>query len=778
MAKKVDRTEVNMAPAPRFNTRADIASGLNGFLKEIMSCCGQTFELTFARSAENITQQALDKLEKNVKNYAEADTGLVAVALNPVTSKKERTHVKVGMIEMWINTFPPLAKAFQNAGILLTMLVRYGVENTSIINDRATIRADTCTQATMLLQSPTTKYSYETTSLLTRYRCRSVTEIDKQFLYCHLRKNGAPGHEVLYWMTPEGAILVPRAEKTGEIPIGDYEFWNAFYNENDENIKDIIKAIEQTIYNYEDKRPLNKDGSGMPVPLDDSLLAIAPQCMLSNAVLTKRVRKEIDDEGKVVEKFDCYMIEFSRGINDRSQKRDVLQSILSQTLVKNLVMSEVAYAPQFSNTPGASLIAIPLSGETASGEPWVVDAMGCAGKAAAERGDSAPELPSEFRRFFFGERGDMCIFQSDPHMSQLRLADFMYRVLVEKTQCRQCLTLAGVGKDGKSVLIKIINAVLGFAVATINAERLDDPAVTYSVINKPLVVMPEVRYPSQIFRSSFFKQLTGGDTMPLRQLYHMPIDWTPEHSRLMMTTNYAVYLTGDAQVSRCLPIAMRKAYDPRTAREENDIIASCLTQKIEFLQWICDTRAYYRALRTKKGDATGLFLPDRLMIVTDEDFDAILSDELSLLDSSERERRMIERRAMESTGIGRFFVSYGEEASEDEVEWYERLFNTILEPDPEERVLRADLTKAIMSAAEIDSRTKQPRCPEAKFAIDALGMSMNHILRDKAFIAFKNWLESEGKVTLIKPKGQYFYKGVRLKALAPTATTTVTSDDF
>lgn len=776
--KKADIVEIDTSKAPNFKTSAAIESGLHDFLGEVASCCGGTFELTLARSAENHAQEALTAYEKKRKGYDNTNTGLVATSKNAVTGKTDRVTVTVGMLENWVETYAPLAKAYQSAGVLLKSIVMYGQRNTQIINGRATMRADNLTSATMLLHSPTTKYTYETVPLLTRYRCRCVTEADRDFLYRHLRKNGSRGHEVVYWMTPDGAIAVPRAEKTGEIPEGDADFWDAFYNENDMKIAEILHALEDTAYNYEAERPV--DTNGLPVSFDDALLAIAPQCLLRHAVLTKRIRTELEEDGKSVARFDCYMIECQLGALDRSSKPEKWKTALSRTMLTDLVMKEIAYAPQFSNTPGASLVAIPLSGETASGTPWAIDAKGCAGKRAAENGEPAPELPSEFKRFFFGEHGDMCIFQSDPRMSLLRLADFIYRVLVEGTKCRQCLTLAGDGKDGKSVLIKILQAVLGLRDATLDAERLSDPAATYAVINSPLIVMPEVCYPGQIYKTSFFKALTGGDTLQLRQLYHMAIDWTPEHSRLMMTTNSSVRLSGDAQVSRCLPIAMQQAYKKGGARDETEIIASCLTQRVEFLQWVCDTHAYYQALRTSSGGNTCIFMPDRLMVVTDEDFDAILAGELVLEGKLERECRPIERRAIEATGTGRFFVSFSDEAGEDEAEWYEKLFNALLEPADDESIARADLATAIMSAVELDAKSKQPRCPDVKHAVDALGMNTAHLLRDKAFVAFKKWMESEGKATLIKPKGCFRYKGIRIKPLkAPAApATNISCDDL
>lgn len=775
--KKTDIVEIDTAKAPNFRTAAAIESGLSDFLFEIASCCGGTFKLTLARSAETRAQEALTALDTKRKGYESKDTGLVATSENSVTGKPERINVKVGMMEHWFEAYPQLARAYQTAGTLLASLVKFGQKNTQIINERATYRADNFTSATMLLQSPTTQYTYVTVPLLTRYQCRCVTQADRDFLYKHLRKNGPKGHEVVYWMSPDEAIAVPRAEKTGDIPEGDTDFWNAFYAENDKKIAEILYALEATAYNYESERPVCTNG--MPLNFDEALLSVAPQCLLQYAVLTKRMRTEEDEDGTSVTRFDCYMIECQLGSTDRSSKREKWKTALSKSMMSDLMMSEIASAPQFSNKPGESLVSIPLSGVTASGDAWSIDASGCMGRRAAENGESAPELPSEFRRFFFGEHGNRCIFQSDTRMSLLRLADFVYRVLVEKTQCRQCLVLSGEGKDGKSVLIKVLQSVLGLREATLDAEKLDDPAATYTVLNAPLVVLPEVRHPSKVFKTSFFKSLTGGDTLQLRQLYHMAIDWTPEHSRLMMTTNNQVYVFGDAQVSRCLPIAMQQAYDHQTARSEYEIIASCLTQRIEFLQWVCDTRAYYKAIRTKSGGDTGIFLPDRLMIVTDEDFDAIVEGTITLNSSTPRELRLIERHAMEATGYGRFFVSYNEEASEDEAEWYEKLFDALLEPAEGESIARADLATSLMAAVEFDARSKQPRCPEVKHAVDALGISTAHLLRDKAFAAFKAWMENEGRATLIKPKGHYRYKGVRLKPIKnDTTSTNITDDDL
>lgn len=774
MTKKKEYTEAEVTPAPRFNTRAGITSGLDEFLEEIMSLCGGKFHLTFARSADSLAKKALDALEHKRKGYVDMATGLIASFTNDIDGKTEPKKVTVGMIEGWLSRFSNLAATYQSVGVLLTSLVKFGDRNTTELNVRATIRASTCTEATMMLQSPSVTYEYSTRKLLDSYRCRCVTDADRDFLYDHLRRNGAKGHEVLYWMGEDGAIVVPRDERSGVIPEGDDDFWNAFYAENDVKLRDILSTMEAAAYDYEQVKP--EQDNGMPKTFDDYLLEIAPQCVARYAVLTKRLRKVVGTDGKASIEFDCFLIECQMGATDRGRSREKWKSALSRGMLSDLVKSEVRYAKQFSNTPGVGLVCIPLTGENADGTTWEIDTLGVRGKRLAEQGENPPELPSEFRRFFFGERGQMCIFQSDPNMSLLRIADFTYRILVEGTKCRQCLTLTGSGKDGKTALIQVLQGVLGLKEVTLNAEKIDDPASMYSVINAPLMVLPEVRKPSEVFKSSFFKSLTGGDSMQLKRLYHMPIDWTPEHGRLMMTTNNPVYLSGDAQVSRCLPVAMQQAYDPRTARTSDDIVASCLMQKREFLQWVCDLRAYYQALRVPNGDSTGIFMPDRLMIVTDEDFNDIMSGEVSLLDSTEKVRRIFERRAIEATGSGRFFVSYGDEAGDDEAEWYEILFNALLETDPEGSIARSELSKAVMSSVEINRITKQPRCPTAKLAIDALGISTTHIIHDRAFGAFKKWLDSEGKATLVKAGGIYRFKGVKLKEFDTPDDTAIEPD--
>lgn len=762
-------TNVNMMnsdslsmPAPRFTTSAAVSSGLDEFLDGVKALCAGAFTLTFARAAETQTAEALKLIDKHSKKAGDAKTGLIVKIENAATGKVESAPVTVSMIDGWMSRFPPFKREFATPGAFLYALKRVGEKNTTIINARAATRADVLTAPTMLLHSPATSYKYSSFPLVTRHHVKMTTEADREYIYRHLRKNGKPGHEILFWITPERSIPVPREEKSGFIPAGDDDFWSAFYAKNDQKTHDILAAIEAKAYQFEQSRDTSE--SGLPQKsFDEELLSIAPQALLRFAVLTRRTRVEVSEEGKAQEVFDAFLIECSLGGTDRSGKREKWHEALSRSLLYEIDLREVEHAPQFSNIPGKGLVCIPLAGERPDGSTWSIDISGAAGKHAAESGLAAPALPSEFARFFFGEDGSLCFFASDPAMSQLRLADFLFRVLVDRTYSRQCLTLAGSGKDGKSILIKVLSAVLGVEEATLNTDRLDDPACTYSVLNAPLVVMPEVRKPSQVFASSFFKSVTGGDTLQLRKLFCMAVDWTPEHTRLMMTTNSVVFVAGDAQVSRCLPIACQKAYTPRTARPEDEIIAACLSQRVEFLQWVCDTVTYYRSLKAPNGDSLGLFMPDRLMIVTDSDFRDFRSGARSLLDMSERERRQVERLAMESTGVGRFIVTYGDESSEDEVEWYSALFEALFDVDASSETPRSAVSKAIIEGCELTT-SKRPKNPDLFYAIKALGISTDNLLHDKRFKAFKAWAEQEGRFTVKKNRaGIFVCAGVRLK---------------
>ncbi len=760
MSKKpVFIADLDPSPAPQFSTAASIESGLSDFLEKICSCCGGTFSLTCARAAERQAQTALDAVTKKRKTAGDQPTGLIATTLNAATQKTESVSVTVSMIEAWLKAYSALSAMYQSISVILAYIVKVGTLNTEILNNRATARAEIMTAATMALHSPSTKYSYETYPLVARYKCRTVTEADRDFLYTHLRKNGAGGSELLYWVSDKEATVIPRDEKWGTIPQGDTDFWEVFYQTNDTKISQILRDIEAIAYQYETDKPTASDG--LPeISFDERLMAFVPQCLLRHAVLTRRTRTEIID-GKAVSKFDCYMVECSTGGTDRSSCREKWREALSKSLLYELSIEDVPYVPQFSNVPGEGLSCIPLAGDG-----WSVDRLGLAGKKRAEEGDTAPELPSEFKRFFYGDNGEFCLFESDPKMSLLRLANFLYRVLVAGTSCRQCLVLGGSGKDGKSILIKIIFTALGLEERTIDAAKLDSPTHTYNALNAPLVAMPEVAIPSIVFSHSFFKSLTGGDTIPMKKMYSMPFDWRPEHTRLMMTTNNLCSVGGDAQVSRLLPIACQKAYNPRTARQEEEIVASCLTQRVEFLQWVCDTVAYYKALKTPSGDSLGLFMPDRLMVVSDSDFDEIMEGHLNLLDASERERRGIERRAIEGTGNNRFAVRFGEDASDDEAEWYECLFNAIFEYDPDSKIKRAEVAKALMNAIEPDPITHQAKSMDAKFAADALGIKTAHILWDKGFKGFKEWMISEGKAQHINAHNVHYFKGLKVKILS------------
>lgn len=769
--KKVSADDSIPVPVPQYNTAASIESGLADFLAQISSSCGGVFTLTYARDAEQKAKAALNALSKKKKKASCEQTGLIATTTNQVTGQAETVPVTVEVLESWVTKYSQLAANFQSVNVLLQSLVKLGTKNTQILNERSIYRADVMTAATMSLHS-SGKYTFESLPLCTRYRTLCITEPDREFLYKNLRKNGSGGKEIIYWISDEGAIAIPKDEKTGNILQGDSEFWTAFYNANDQNICDILHGIEKAAYDYEKLRPVGENG--MPEQsFEDLLLQFVPQCMIRNAFLTKRFSVERGADGKDVTRFDCFLIECGSGL-EKSAKREQWQTVLAKTLLSGLSTKEIKYAPQFSNTPGVGLRCIPLAGEYENGTSWSVDKLGMQGRLAAERGEKAPELPSELKKYFYGVNGDLCLFQSDPEMCLLRIADFIYRVLVEGTYCRQCLVLAGSAKDGKSILVKIIYAILGLEIKPLSSTKgIEDPQYLYPVMNEPLVVFPEVQKPQIVFDSSPFKAVTGGDSLQVKKLYCTPVTWHPEHTRFMMTTNKQVFLKGEAPASRCLPIACQKAYTGRTVRTEEDIIASCLLQRVEILQWVCDTVAYYKAVKTVNGESTGIFMPDRLLIVTDEDYKKVIEGEIQLLDMSERDKRKLERHAIEATGVGLFHVNYNDEGSEDETEWYEILYDALFEPDQNGIVKRSCFTKALLEGITPDPYTKIIPSKDAKLAADALGIKHDHILWDKSFKAFKDWMLAEGKMSIVKIKGDYYCKGIKLKQLGLESTVDV-----
>ena len=491
MARTKIVSDMDMTHAPQYATAASVESGLADFLAQLSSSCGGVFTLTCARAAERQAQAALEALSKKRKKAGAELTGLIATTTNAVTQKRETVPVTVEMLQTWVDSYAPLAAAFQSVAVILATLIKIGTQNTSILNSRAVVRADVMTASTMALHAPTTKYTYETFPLLTRYRCRCVTEADRDFLYKYLRQNGPEGHEVLYWMTDGGAVVIPREEKYGTIPQGDREFWEIFNSTNDQKMEQILHAIERVAYTYEQEKPVGDDG--MPeISFEDRLLTFVPQCLLRYAVLTRRMRTEQGENGTPIQKFDCYMVECSLGQTDHGGNREKWREALSKALLYEIALGEVRHAPQFSNVPGEGLSCIPLAGELADGTTWCVDKLGMQGRLRAERGEGAPPLPSEFHDFFFGKNDSFSFFESDPRMSLLRIADFLYRVMIDGTSCRQCLTLAGSGKDGKSIFIKVIFGILGLAETTLDATKLEDPAHRYAILNSPLVGMPEV----------------------------------------------------------------------------------------------------------------------------------------------------------------------------------------------------------------------------------------------------------------------------------------------
>lgn len=690
-----------------------------------------------------------------------------------VTRQKSRKEFR----DIWHSEMFQLATWMDIKDFLQSLLAAYDAVRNAKIAKRIT-DGDKKNPLNLELFDEAGKWRYRQCPCLTRFYPleKTPSPCDDNFLYNALRKD-AEG--TIYWKEgdctelPDNATVQecvkffknpqvvwrPVCDKRG---ISTPDFARLFLRDKGDVLSYYLKRIPFIAMSA---REVREKSDGLPkFDLEETLRNEVPSLLLSKLSLVRINRVEYDETGKEIEKFDRYSVAVAKKEGQPLMERDALKDVVLTPLFQSTYFNPnfVKTFRQVSNRPDEGFVYIDLLG---------ADKTGAHGKELAEKGENAPELPPNWRQFFFGADGDKPIFITDPRMCLLRFAYFMVNLLdAELPQIRQVLLIAGAGLDGKSTLLQMIQAVIGASAwGTLDGKPSDwKDSNTYGIINKVLITIPETQDAGEVLSTDLIKKATGDGSVRLRKLFEMAADYTPEKIMFAILTNDPVSFKETWMTTRVLPMVFYPNYTLKTQKTAVELVRSAYRERKEIVQWCFDFVAYYMNRRNVNGEFPHLTTPAGLLLLRDEDYDQWYEGKFAVKSIAEAED--VRREALWHCGEHpdrRFFYVQGKgEEKQDMDEIYDELFNCLLVEDENAVLSRKEFREAVIKAITTRSSGKSENGCDAHTLITILDIPLSKITYSRQYKFLMNALSD--KYPPYKYQGDRGWKGVRLRTIYDT----------
>ena len=716
------------AEAINGNKSALIESGLSDLLDEFKGYTANQKVITATHIKSGNLKRALEYLgKKKVNEKTESEpTSLSIIEVQDDGTNKE-TDLTIKRLKMiWSNPSFTLKAKWADVKDFLSTVLALCIKYEQCVTSHHVARASKIDTATEIMYGiHIEKHGVQLGQSLLPYE---INAADREFIYDHLRTNSGE----LYWFNDDKLYPIFYEESTGAIS-NTCEFldgWNTF-------AYPFIKKYADTIMTEADlliRRAPTKDG--LPEESFDKLLSgQIPRVMLQNTHLIFRTRVQGD---KAIP--DGFEVGAKIGQSSYSMALEVWRNVFRTKLLASLKRSSVQEIKQFSNTPGQGLTYVSLEGVNVNGNVHA----------------TRPELPKNWKTFFFGETGKTPMFACDVEMSLLRVAYFVSRLVTEDSYTRQILFCAGGGNDGKTVFCETISKLIGEENAiSLNPNGLDNDGTKIGLLNKSFIYMPDAAQPSTILDNPTVKQLTGRDTMPMRRLYCSPFNYTPEHAFVAVTTNKTVYAKGIHQTSRVLPLTFQINYLGSSQKDPEILKAELLSERTEFLQWCFDMLRFYRDRTNKCGEKLTLFRANGLTLLTDDAYNQWLNstEPSTSCDDIQVERKIRLRQELEAlnNGPGRFVALSEEDSEETDADFFGRLVKEYFIIEEGATCARADIQMLLIEN-------------EKEILIKACGFktsNLNYCQRYRSFLKYLASLDGVSE-TIARHAGRVF-KGIKIR---------------
>lgn len=455
---------------------------------------------------------------------------------------------------------------------------------------------------------------------------REASAVEKEFVWNKLAIVKSSEEDAddgqLYWKFNDGYRMVPlqtRASQTLEIDPTDYGFWKRWWDENREMVYQYEQEILNTLSRYyiqkknrnnnvldleytsEDKNTLIYDKD-----VESLIFEKCPRCIMNALNFGHRM---IDDGGKNLIPTCVFIsaLKKTETFKVTQMEDNDWTSVLSKTLLMYVDKEKLKRIKIFSNKSEGgvyNLGAVPVPREF----------------------NTPPTLDNcpTWKMFLTNK------FPS-PKMSLLRLARFVLSILDSEDFSRQILLCLGPGGDGKSTMIDSIGEMFGkFSQSTSIDNCIDNNFGLSTCINKRFIIIGDTAQANKsvqrFFENSKIKQITGSGSETASLQVDIknknPISWYPSGAKIAVVSNATrLFLNGEAMTSRISPLYFEKNFTRKQEMAQKVLQEKLVSEKAQFLQWCMDYYHYYTTLKNVKGETNLLHLPNRVAIVTDQQFD-------------------------------------------------------------------------------------------------------------------------------------------------------------
>lgn len=455
---------------------------------------------------------------------------------------------------------------------------------------------------------------------------REASAVEKEFVWNKLAIVKSSEEDAddgqLYWKFNDGYRMVPlqtRASQTLEIDPTDYGFWKRWWDENRERVYQYEQEILNTLSRYyiqkknrnnnvldleytsEDKNTLIYDKD-----VESLIFEKCPRCIMNALNFGHRM---IDDGGKNLIPTCVFIsaLKKTETFKVTQMEDNDWTSVLSKTLLMYVDKEKLKRIKIFSNKSEGgvyNLGAVPVPREF-NAPPTL---------------DNCPTWKMFLTNKF-----------PSPKMSLLRLARFVLSILDSEDFSRQILLCLGPGGDGKSTMIDSIGEMFGkFSQSTSIDNCIDNNFGLSTCINKRFIIIGDTAQANKsvqrFFENSKIKQITGSGSETASLQVDIknknPISWYPSGAKIAVVSNATrLFLNGEAMTSRISPLYFEKNFTRKQEMAQKVLQEKLVSEKAQFLQWCMDYYNYYTTLKNVKGETNLLHLPNRVAIVTDQQFD-------------------------------------------------------------------------------------------------------------------------------------------------------------
>lgn len=537
----------------------------------------------------------------------------------------EYEPVTIGHWIKWHNNIPELSARWSNLYDFFVEVNTCGQE----LQDKAIAKiqeeSKTSTPMNDLIEGRSIVTKWGMFSTRTRAN-REASAVEKEFVWDKLAIVKSSEEDAndgqLYWKFNDGYRMVPlqtRASQTLEIDPTDYGFWKRWWDEN----RVMVYQYEQEILNtlsryYIQKKNRNNNVLDLEYTSEDKNTLIydkdveslifekCPRCIMNALNFGHRM---IDDGGKNLIPTCVFIsaLKKTETFKVTQMEDNDWTSVLSKTLLMYVDKEKLKRIKIFSNKSEGgvyNLGAVPVPREF--NNPPTLD-----------------DCPT-WKMFLTNK------FPS-PKMSLLRLARFVLSILDSEDFSRQILLCLGPGGDGKSTMIDSIGEMFGkFSQSTSIDNCIDNNFGLSTCINKRFIIIGDTAQANKsvqrFFENSKIKQITGSGSETASLQVDIknknPINWYPSGAKIAVVSNATrLFLNGEAMTSRISPLYFEKNFTRKQEMAQKILQEKLVSEKAQFLQWCMDYYHYYTTLKNVKGETNLLHLPNRVAIVTDQQFD-------------------------------------------------------------------------------------------------------------------------------------------------------------